>query len=82
MASGHNDMKQGGENSWYIKYIINNSKMQRIVIQYSKSAGLYQIAADAKVGLKMPDPASWLQASWTHCPAPVSTMATGRGIRY
>lgn len=36
--------------------------MQRIVIQYSKSAGQYQIAADVKVGLKMPDAASWVQA--------------------
>jgi len=34
----------GWENGWYIKYIINNSKMQKIVIQYSESAGQYPIA--------------------------------------
>jgi len=43
MASGHNDMKWGRENGCYIKCIINNSKIQRKVTQYSKSAGQYQI---------------------------------------
>jgi starvation-inducible outer membrane lipoprotein len=60
MTSGHNDVRWGGKMVDISN--INNSKMQRIVIQYYKSAGQYQIAADAKVGLKMPDAARGLQA--------------------